>query len=104
MINWLSFLVMDQAATVMHVGAGVGAPVGSGVGLGAGLVEGLALGVGSADAAGVVGGVGASDTAAVGVGVVPQPVVALLHPLTRSRTPKETRTACPAAIATLHRR
>jgi hypothetical protein len=91
MISWLSFLVIDQPATLMHVGAG--APVGSGVGLGAGLVEGLALGVGSADAVGVVDGVGASDTAALGVGVGPKPVVAFLHPLARSTTPRETRTA-----------
>jgi hypothetical protein len=104
MISWLSFLVIDQPATLMHVGAGVGAPVGSGVGLGAGLVEGLALGVGSADAVGVVDGVGASDTVALGVGVDPKPVVAFLHPLTRSTTPRETRTASPAAIATLNRR
>jgi hypothetical protein len=91
MISWLSFLVIDQPATLMHVGAGV--PVGSGVGLGAGLVEGLALGVGSADAVGVVDGVGASDTVALGVGVGPKPVVAGLHPLARSTTPRETRTA-----------
>jgi hypothetical protein len=102
MISWLSFLVIGQPATLMHVGAGVGVPVGGGVGLGAGVVEGLALGVGSADAVGVLDGVGASDTVALGVGVGPKPVVAFVHPL--ARTPRETRTASPAAIARLNRR
>jgi hypothetical protein len=104
MISWLSFFVIDQPATRMHVGGGVGVPIGSGVGLGAGLVEGLALGVGSADAVGAVDGVGASDTVALGVGVGSEPVVELLHPLTSSTTPRGTRTASPVAIATLNRR
>ncbi|HEV3390530.1 MAG TPA: hypothetical protein VG057_16030 [Solirubrobacteraceae bacterium] len=94
MISWLSFLVIDQPATLMHVGGGVGVPVGSGVGLGVGLVEGLALGVGSADAVGEVDGVGAGDTVVVGVGVGPEPVAELLHALTSTT----------AAIAMLNRR
>jgi hypothetical protein len=104
MINWLSRLVIDQPATLMHVGGGVGAADGVGAGLAVGLVDGLALAVGCSDAVGVVDGDGVRDTVAVGVGVGPKPVAELLQPLTSSTATRGTRTATLAAIAMINRR